>query len=57
MAILVFCALLFLGVSFTNILVIQPFHLSAVLHLPQLVVWGLVLIVFAWLFGDDSKSF
>ena len=41
----------------TNSLVIQPFHLSAVLHLPQLVVWGLVLIVFAWLFGDDSKSF
>ena len=54
MAALVFSTVLFLSLLLVNLLVIQPFHLFQWLHIPQLFVWGLALVLFAWAFGDDS---
>lgn len=54
MAVLVFGIVFFLSVLMVDLAIIQPFHLLAFLHVPQLVVWGMFLIFFAWLFGDES---
>ena len=55
MAILVFCAVLALSVLMANLVIIQPLHILQFFHVPQLVTWGVVLVLFAWLFGDDSS--
>lgn len=55
MAILVFCVVFLISVFVTDVVVIQPFHLYQFLHVPQLLIWGVVLTLFAWIFGDDSS--
>jgi hypothetical protein len=55
MAILLFCVVLFASALVTDVVIIQPFHFSQWLHLPQMFVWSVVFIFFAWIFGDDSS--
>lgn len=56
MAVLVFCIVFFAGYLLVDLSVIQPFHLLNVLHLPRIILWGSILVLFAWLFGDDTAS-
>ncbi|MEM9137974.1 MAG: hypothetical protein AAGB01_11600 [Cyanobacteria bacterium P01_F01_bin.42] len=55
MAALVFLIIFLVGTWVVDLMIIQPLHLLAFLHVPQLLIVVAALVLFAWLIGDESS--